>query len=371
MIGANFGSVLARRILQKALNEALTSDTTYIACTVSNSRKPYQFGTYQPGVSCDRDQSGPPDLKACVDGDACYLYRWKEYDKFNVINLFRHEHNDKPLGIGEWSTPPYFTNASDIIISSVRSALENLEDFRIKKDGQPLLSTEATSLSDIAKASTPGTFKVPVCYSDYNWNTPLKTTKKNKWWQVSCSRDDPYCHEHKLPCYCGPWGSQTQSVWKAMGIAGGFTQKQICGRNIASRVSNPLEHYVALCRLNIHRNLGILGSWINGWVVFKDADKNCDKVIGILENFKFGTFEEIPSDIKWVMYCKVLGTLGDETRCDAYNYLWDEITKPGAGLPKSTLDMETVREEVKIFESEFARLALENAEEDDLGDDDA
>ena len=350
------------------MNEALVSDTTYITCMVNDGRKPYQFGPRVGPMTCERDFSGPQDLKACVDGDVCYLYKWKQYGTLNMFVPFKQEHNDKPLGIGEWNVEPYYTNATDIITSSVRSAHDGLDSFRLKKDGSPVLLTEKdkSSFMDIAKTSTPGAFMVPVCYSDYNWNTRLSPARPRGWFELPFAANNPYCHEHTLPCYCGPWGKQTTAVWESIGLKGSYSQKMRCAKKIKKVIKNPMELFIAQCRIGVSFNKGWFWRNVDKILYRHLRHHNCDKVIGVLENFEYHTFEEIPSTVRWILYCKILGPdLNEKAKCNAYKPLWEEITAPGAGKPKNNNGDQIVAAEVKVFESEFARLALEDSGHDD------
>jgi hypothetical protein len=137
-------SYLAKRLYHKALNQALLADEVYITCKVNNWKEAHQFGAYVPGSTCRHDRTGPQDMKACLENeDVCYLYRWKE--PANRWNPLLRAHSDKPAGIAEWGAPPHKTNVTEIIVSSVGTALNGLKDFRLKKDLTPLLAEKATS----------------------------------------------------------------------------------------------------------------------------------------------------------------------------------------------------------------------------------
>ncbi|KAF8544749.1 hypothetical protein BDD12DRAFT_906255 [Trichophaea hybrida] len=354
--------LLARLIYHKVLNQALLSDQVYITCTVNSAERPHQFGVYSTGSACAKDHSGPQDLKACLEGgDVCYMYRWKIPQRSGMIS-----HNSKPEGICEWGAAPSNINATDIILSSVNGALEGLQDFRLRKDNTPLLSTKPTSIADIADASVPGVFSLPICYSDYSWNTPLHIVRKSrKWYQGACHRDDPYCYEAVPPCYCGPWGSQTKAVWDSIGFIEkshrrdrGHRETGLCAKLIKKKIKDPLEAYVAYCRLGVRRVFSWTGSRINGMIVAQNGkDKYCDDIIGILERREYGSPEEIEPDVKYAIYCKILG---DGRRCKMYKKMWNELTAPETtGAVESLEITEGEKDDMVQYESEFARLVLE------------
>jgi hypothetical protein len=261
----------------------------------------------------------------------------------------------------------------EIILSSVNGALEGLQDFRLRKNNTPLLSTRTTSIADIADASVPGVFSVPICYSDYSWNTPLHIVRKRrKWFEGACYADDPYCYEAVPPCYCGPWGSQTKTVWDQIGFVEKYHRRDkgrreagLCANLIKKKIKNPLEAYVAYCRLGVRRVFSWTGSRVNGMIVAHSGkDKYCDDIIGILERRGYGVPEEIEPEVKYALYCKILG---DGRRCKMYKKLWNELKTPEAvgTVEESPEITEREKEDMVQYESEFARLVLEEEKEED------
>jgi hypothetical protein len=305
----------------------------YITCTVnpSSGGGGHQFGAYESGASCRHDRSGPQDLKACVEGeDVCYLYKWHEAKS----GLSHHGHNTKPSGVAEWGGEPYSINPEDIILSSVSTALNGLQDFRLTSENTPFPSNNV-----IANASTPGMFALPVCYSDYNWNTPLDLYEKHRrWYHLPCPKSNPYCHERVPPCYCGPWGAQTKLVWQRTGIEAasadgkGSTAKKVCAKLIKEKIKNPLEAYVAYCSLGIRRETIMpTGNRVAGGLVKTSrGDKHCDTVTGILRREDYRTVGDVPADVKYAIYCKILGA--DGGRCAMYQELWEELKKRAGTL---------------------------------------
>ena len=247
----------------------------------------------------------------------------------------------------------------------MNSALNGLADFRLRQDSTPQLLTtaRASSINDIADASAAGVFSLPVCYSDYNWNTPLHLTRpKRKWWQPACSPIDPYCHEKVPPCYCGPWGSQTMTVWDRIGFPQakpdrGRAERALCAGLIKKTITNPLEAYVAYCRLGIRR--------LNSWSVDKSRpDKHCRDVIGILERRSYRSPDNIEPDVKYTLYCKIRG---DGRRCKMYRQLWADLVAPGEQPPTPMDTNSTLQatDEVDEYESEFSRLVLGEEKDDE------
>jgi hypothetical protein len=225
-----------------------------------------------------------------------------------------------------------------------------------------------TSFQDIASAAVPGTFALPVCYSDYSWNTPLASkTKKKHWWTLPCLANDPYCHEHMLPCYCGPWGAQTKNVWDAIGhlkkSPNPNTSKELCAKRIKQTINNPLEAYVAYCRLDIRRIFG--WTWenrVNGAFSVNGKDKFCDDVIGIIERGGYTTPDDMSPEVRYAIYCKILG---DGRRCTMYDQMWKEMVNGTTANPIPSEVQQEVKGYLTNYESEFERLVLEEAERDD------
>jgi hypothetical protein len=183
-----------------------------------------------------------------------------------------------------------------------------------------------STLTAISNISTPGMFSIPVCFSDYDWNTPLELIPKNrKWYRLPCIRGDDYCNEKVLPCFCGPWGSQTQAVWSSIGHIrrspdSGHHDLKICARQIKAKIQDPLEAYVALCRLNIRRSMG---DRVSGWYVDTSRkDQYCDDVLGIIERKGYKSVTDVEDDVKYAINCKIIS---DGATCRMYNSLWAEL----------------------------------------------
>ncbi|KAI5846748.1 hypothetical protein BZA05DRAFT_135229 [Tricharina praecox] len=362
-----FPEMLARRLYHKILNYALAEDQVYITCTIldKDENKPL-FGKYVEGSTCYHDRTGPQDMKACLDNEhVCYLYRWKE--PTSKWKFWYRAHSDKPAGVEHWGAGPHLTKVSDIIKSSVSSKLQNLKDYRLTQDDKPLLTSKWTDITEVGKASTPGVFNVPVCYSNYSWNTPLEVAREKKhWYETPCRQGDPYCHEAALPCYCGSWGSETMDVWDAIGHVkkskdGGTRARKVCGKRIKDRITHPIEAYVAYCRLDIKRVEGLTSNRVDGRFTTEGKDKYCDDVIRIIEVNGYESPASMDSEVRYAIYCKILG---DGTRCRMYDDQWDALlaaVTPAVELePDAVAIDEVVEEEVEKYESEFAKMVLED-----------
>jgi len=365
--------MIARRLYNRALNYALAEDQVYIACTVleKDDKKP-PFGKYVEGSTCYHDRTGPQDMKACLDNEhVCYLYRWKE--PASKWKPWIKAHSDKPAGVAEWGAAPHLTQVSDIIVSSVATKLQGLKDFRLLGNDKPLLAANWTSLTDIGKASAPGVFNVPVCYSEYSWNTPLEIARERKGWlETPCAQGDPYCHELALPCYCGQWGSETMDVWNAIGHVAksrdsGARARKVCGKLIKKKISHPIEAYVAYCRLDIRRAFG--WTWsnrVNGIITVNGKDDYCDDVLQIIRVNGYDSIASMDPEAKYAIYCKILG---DGGRCNMYKAQWGDLLagkklgdEPG---PRPEVGEGVLEQGVEKYESDFASMVMEANSDDE------
>jgi hypothetical protein len=80
----------------KALNAIWSSQKIYITCTKDFRRtaKPYRpvVENRAKAASCRRDNSGPPEFKACVEEYVCYMYKWSDRGPSPAW------HNEQPPG---------------------------------------------------------------------------------------------------------------------------------------------------------------------------------------------------------------------------------------------------------------------------------
>lgn len=103
--GPEIEESISRKILLKAIDGAFKSQQIWISCTpdfmTTEPRKNSYSRANVPTTSCERDRSGPQDLKECVDGLVCYMYKWDSRG-----GAHRHQ-VERPFGIGTMSEAPY------------------------------------------------------------------------------------------------------------------------------------------------------------------------------------------------------------------------------------------------------------------------
>lgn len=259
----------------KAFNQALRSQTIYITCTPKfrKTRRPHRptsedTKNYLTAPSCSRDNTGPQDFKACIDNEVCYMYRWS--DRGTQLDW----HNERPYGKEVWSEAPWEIDIADIIKSSVLGAKANST------------STPNSDLFDPTKfaksldPATPGLFTIPVCFSAHPWSTVVDGhTRPNKWMH----NVDMLNSIKALPCNCGPWGRDTEKVWREIGIWKDSKPKKFaamtcinCGWQIRDKIRDKLERYVAFCRIDTH-------AIPNGRIRWKGKQPDCDTVTKLLD----------------------------------------------------------------------------------------
>lgn len=240
----------------KALNQALRSQRNYITCTkdYTITRKPHRpvsllVKNFKPASSCQRDNNGPHDFKACVDGYVCYMYHWN--DRGNQISW----HIERPFGRAILEEQDWDIDIKDIITSSVRGHLlgtsENAHTIlqEITAASDPTFSL--TSIKKALDPSTPGLFNIPVCISDHNWATVVDGHHPPGKWVHNLDMTNTI---KSLPCNCGLWGNDTKRVWQDLALWSpnkNFKSMTCinCNWQIFYRIKEPLEMYVAACRL--------------------------------------------------------------------------------------------------------------------------
>lgn len=103
--GSEVEENITRKILLKAIDGAFKSQRIWISCTkdfrTTEPRKNSYSRAEVPTTSCERDRSGPQDLKECVEGYVCYLYKWDARG-----SAYRHQ-VERPYGIDEMTDAPY------------------------------------------------------------------------------------------------------------------------------------------------------------------------------------------------------------------------------------------------------------------------
>ncbi|KAL7276651.1 hypothetical protein RUND412_000356 [Rhizina undulata] len=285
---------LTKNLFYKTLNSALRSQKVYISCTshITDKIDLYLSGDLEAILedSCAQDKSGPQNLKACIGDKVCYLYRW------NDRGVKIAHHNEEPFGFDQIEDEPWEVNPEAIIKSSVNMyilQLGNGTDISVLASSLPLLAI-GPSAEAISNPEFPGVFTIPVCVSPYNWNTQLDGYGFH---------DDinPHSSKKNLPCYCGPLGSETKQIMKAVGFHSSGARdryyKELCPRQIKEKIKDPLEQYMALCRLNVH---------VSGLLIKNGKDKFCDVVIKEIEGAGYASItQEMHPEIRDAFMCKI------------------------------------------------------------------
>lgn len=274
----------------KTLNAALNSQQVYITCTrdyrhTSTSYQP-SVESKPPASSCKRDNSGPQDFKACVNGYVCYLYKW------NNRGWAPSWRNEKIFGSDFIDEEPWSVNITDIITSSVSAYFDGVRgygDKDISAFGRGIFSSMSNdrNMESLWDPATPGMFTVPVCFSRYNWATVIDGYR---FPQNGIFDTQPRNSIKNLPCNCGPWGRDTEAVWKEVGLWNADMGKDRryfddytasrCGYQIYDKIKDPVERYVAFCRVHIHGRM-------KDRIRYVGQDWQCNIVIYVLERMGY------------------------------------------------------------------------------------
>lgn len=176
-----------------------------------------------------------------------------------------------------------------------------------------------SGIESLQDASTPGLFHIPVCFSRYNWNT------QTSGFNTFCDTDSD-CVAKSFPCDCGPWGADTESVWRKMGVWGSkkhdFYARDLCPKQIQNKIEDPLERYASYCRLGIRRN----SPWtrVDGLRKFQGKDKYCEPILCTVEMQGAAAAAELNPEVAFSCMCKVKkGGRG----CSMYGNMFDELWK--------------------------------------------
>lgn len=136
---------------------------------------------------------------------------------------------------------------------------------------------------------------------------------------ITCDTN-PHCRKKYLPCNCGPWGKDTEHVWKETGLwthkhARGEYKKLLCPRQIEEKIEDPLEKFVAYCRLEV-RKTGLGG-------IIKRTGKHplCDTIIETIETERDPILGTISIDLRTKLECAA-GVI-KEKYCRAANIIAD------------------------------------------------
>ncbi|KAI5838366.1 hypothetical protein DFP73DRAFT_635349 [Morchella snyderi] len=287
---------VAREAFMKLFNNSLRLDPVYISCTRDIQSK-----------SCSSDRSGPQDLKFCAPGGyVCYMYQWKDRPTRN------YSRNTRPNGHENWNEKPWNIDVQHIIQSSFNNHMK-------KPCQEPTLAT-------LGEPKHTSHFKIPVCVSDYNWNTPIDAG-------LTCNTDIN-CHAKNLPCHCGAWGKDTMSVWKDIGLTESihhhYHSATVCPRQIRRRIHDDLERYVAFCKLDIRR--GSSKSRVDGHRRFQGGDRYCDVIVNYIESMpedpvthetpRSRDLDKIDPSVKYAFLCHIRkGGRG----CQMYKKTFDDL----------------------------------------------
>ncbi|KAG0136802.1 hypothetical protein HOY82DRAFT_32985 [Tuber indicum] len=318
---------LAKNIFMRMLDLSFDGNKLYISCTKdtqkrSNPRK----DAPGPRSLCDRDNTGPQNLKACVEDYACYMYRWSER------NFDHMSRSKEPKGMDKLDESPFNITAKDIITSSVLSQLQGLKRGESGNTLSNILKTTPDGLSSLAEPSFPGIFHLPICFSLHNWNTQVTG------WNALCDTDRS-CPAKNFPCFCGSWGQDTESVWKGMGVGQDKKRshyvEQLCPRQISRKIADPLEKYMAYCALGVRFNS--CTTRVNGILGFPGKDKYCVLFKSVMELKGYESIEDMDPEIKFALTCKVKkGGKG----CSMYNEMFESLWKSAVDV--GYLDRESV-----------------------------
>ena len=240
----------------RMLSEAMKSQGVYIHCTKDMN-----------AFTCENDNRGPQNLKACIDDRVCYMNKWSGRGYW-----WRH-HAEEPFGVDQMGDWPFLVTPEDIIISSYKTYKQEKSG---KVGGRFATQEELVSPQAFMDASTPGAFFLPVCINDrFHQNTRLDD---HTLW------DDfnPKSEKKTLPCSCGEfWGDETEAFWRDTGLATAKHQEKyrssFCPRQLKEKIGdNRLERFVADCRLRISKQ-GMFNSYKDGKHPF------CDVVLDIIK----------------------------------------------------------------------------------------
>lgn len=300
---------MTKNMYFKTLNAAMRSQKHFISCTTDLLRKVSKHKIVDKQAvsvpACLADNTGPEHLRACIpvsptvrNETVCYLYRWVDR------GMAPSHHVEEPWG---WEQLQNFDASVEDIIKS--SFLTHRHTYGGESDAFDSLSS-APSLSwgpsaeFITDPTTPGMFSIPVCNTPYNWNGPTHGYSYNDDTNLWSSRKS-------LPCYCGSLGNETQMVWAAMRLDISGKRREymtmLCPRQIDNKIKNPLERYVAKCRLGIKKKAGIN---------FMKQDHLCDVLIDELEARGIEEIGQVSKEETEVLMCKVHQKSGG--KCSKY-----------------------------------------------------
>lgn len=95
--------IIARDVFMELFDNSLRQQPVYISCTEDKQRRANpRTDAVGPRVdTCNRDNTGPQNLKACFGNLVCYLYEWNERPMSHMSR------NREPEGHLEWDEKPW------------------------------------------------------------------------------------------------------------------------------------------------------------------------------------------------------------------------------------------------------------------------
>ncbi|KAG0126324.1 hypothetical protein HOY82DRAFT_628485, partial [Tuber indicum] len=280
--------VITKAVISRAINAALKSQKIYVSCTQDLL---HFEGKNSPGIQvqdCELDNSGPQNLKACIGGAVCYIYRW------NDRPLIMGHHNEEPFGLGRIAQTPWNIDVQGIIVSSFLSKINNKGSSQLGDDNASFVNSGPNADTAI-NTSAAGVFTIPVCLAPKNWNTQTKD-----YW---IGNDvDPYAPVKALPCYCGDLGEDTGEIWHDTGLMYSGAQRTYthtnCPNQFKKRLPDWLERYVAMCSLSIHK------AKIGGKIK-TGKHRLCDIVERELKGAGIQTVTQLDKEVRYALKCKI------------------------------------------------------------------
>lgn len=285
-------STLTKSLFLKTVNLAWKTQRVYITCTSHLISKPNTNTISLKSAAaenfCENDNTGPQNMKACIQNHVCYLYKWNDRG-FPIAH-----HNEAPFGLETLRADPWNVVPRDIITSSFLSAQTGLSDLSLLGNTSTLAYGPGPEF--LTQPTTPGLFTIPICNTPKSWAGPVDG------YNMFASDANTHSAWKSLPCYCGALGADTRRIWEALHLDSASPAarheyiRHLCPRQINAKLKDPLERYIALCRLGVKRRSGLIRTGQDGL---------CEMVISVLEHRKIGSVEEIDVEVKKGLMCIV------------------------------------------------------------------
>jgi hypothetical protein len=291
---ATVEDTLTQNMYSKTLNAALRVQKHFISCTpdfrFKDQRDSFSI-TGAAAANCYADNTGPQHMKACINGEVCYFYRWADRGLPNA------HHVEEPVGLNRMASNA--VTIGDIIESSVKTYDSNsAQDGEVAvydTSGFRTVMTGPTA-DHLTNSSAIGMFSLPVCHTPYNWNGPTDGYQNS-------NDNDMYNSRKSLPCYCGPLGRDTSSIWGAMRLESSTGIEEyknfLCPRLIKTKILNRLERNIARCRL------GISHGWNGLGMQGKEPDHLCPVFLSEIDARGYSSIDQIPKKVQDILVCKI------------------------------------------------------------------